>query len=88
MNTGDLAEIMRDAVVVGLKVAGPILALSIAIGLLISVLQAATSVNEQTLTFVPKLVLVAIVLVFGGGWMLQQMVDFTERIFEIIATRG
>lgn len=88
MTTGDLAEIMRTAVVCGFKVSGPILVLTIAIGLLISVLQAATSINEQTLTFVPKLVLVAIIMIFGGTWMLQQLVDFTEYIFGVIVTFG
>lgn len=88
MTTGDLAEIMRAAVVCGFKLAGPILVLSIVIGLVISVLQAATSINEQTLTFVPKIVIVAIVMVFGGTWMLQTLVDFTEYIFDIIVKFG
>ncbi len=88
MSTGNLAEIMRAAVVCGFKVSAPILILTIAIGLLISVLQAATSINEQTLTFVPKLVLVAIIMIFGGTWMLEQLVDFTNYIFSVILTYG
>lgn len=72
--------------ITGLKVAGPILFVSIAVGLVISVIQAATSINEQTMTFVPKLVVIALVLIVFGGWMLQQMVDFVNRIFEFIAT--
>lgn len=72
--------------ITGLKVAGPILFVSIAVGLVISVIQAATSINEQTMTFVPKLVVIALVLIIFGGWMLQQMVDFMNRIFEFIAT--
>lgn len=86
MNTTQLMEIFRDAVITGLKVAGPILFVSIAVGLVISVIQAATSINEQTMTFVPKLVVIALVLIVFGGWMLQQMVDFVNRIFEFIAT--
>jgi flagellar biosynthetic protein FliQ len=88
MSTGDLAEIMRASVLCGFKLAGPILILSIVVGLIISVLQAATSINEQTLTFVPKVVIVAIVLIFGGTWMLQTMIDFTEYIFDIIVKFG
>ena len=87
MDTSDLIEIFRDAVITGLKVAAPILLLTMAVGLIIAIFQAATSINEQTMTFVPKLAIVAIALVLCGGWMLQQMMDFTMRIFELIATQ-
>jgi len=81
-----LSEIFRDAVITGLKVGGPILLVSILVGLFISIIQAATSINEQTMTFVPKLVVIGIVLIIAGSWMLQQMVDFVHRTFEFIAT--
>ena len=81
-----LTDIFRDAVITGLKVAGPILLVSMLVGLFISIIQAATSINEQTMTFVPKLVIIGIVLIISGGWMLQQMVDFVYRTFEFIAT--
>jgi flagellar biosynthetic protein FliQ len=86
LNTLQLMEIFRDAIMTGLKVAGPILLISILVGLFISVLQAATSINEQTMTFVPKLIAIGIMLIITGGWMLQQMVDLVNRIFEFIAT--
>jgi len=86
MNTMQLSEIFRDAIITGFKVAAPILIVSILVGLVISIIQAATSINEQTMTFVPKLIIIGIILIVFGGWMLQQMVDFTNRIFEIIAT--
>ena len=70
----------------GFKVAAPILIVSILVGLVISIIQAATSINEQTMTFVPKLVVIGLIMIIFGGWMLQQMVDFVERIFEFIAT--
>lgn len=85
MTTDQLMEIFRDAVMTGFKVAAPILVLSIVVGLIISIIQAATSINEQTLTFVPKLVGIGLALIVFGGWMLQQMVDFIYRIFEVIA---
>lgn len=86
MNTMQLSEIFRDAVITGLKVGGPILLVSILVGLFISIIQAATSINEQTMTFVPKLVVIGIVMIVAGSWMLQQMVDFVHRTFEFIAT--
>lgn len=85
MDTFQLTEIFRDAIMTGFKVSAPILIVSILVGLFISIIQAATSINEQTMTFVPKLVVIGLVLIIFGGWMLQQMVDFTNRIFEFIA---
>jgi flagellar biosynthetic protein FliQ len=78
-------EVFRDAILTGAKVAGPILLVSIIVGLFVSIIQAATSINEQTMTFVPKLIAIAMVLILGGGWMLQQMVDLVNRIFAFIA---
>ena len=86
MDTLQLTEIFRDAIMTGFKVATPILLVSILVGLFISIIQAATSVNEQTMTFVPKLIVIALMLIVFGGWMLQQMVDLVNRIFEFIGT--
>jgi flagellar biosynthetic protein FliQ len=80
-------EVFRDAVMTGLKVAAPILLVGMAVGLVISIIQAATSINEQTMTFVPKLIVMGLMLILFGGWMMQQMSDFTLRIFELIATQ-
>lgn len=65
--------------------AGPVLIASLAVGLVVGVIQAATSVNEQTLTFVPKLAVTALMLVVLGGSMLSLLADFTEEIFAQIA---
>jgi len=86
MNTLELTEIFRDAILTGFKVAAPILLVSILVGLFISIIQAATSINEQTMTFVPKLIVIALIMIVFGGWMLQQMVDLVNRIFEFIGT--
>jgi flagellar biosynthetic protein FliQ len=75
---------MRDAVVTGFATAGPILLVSIGVGLIIAVFQAATSINEQTLTFVPKIVVMALMLIIFGNYMLQQLADFTLRMFEVM----
>lgn len=67
-------------------VAGPILLCALAVGLIVGVIQAATSVNEQTLTFVPKLAITALVLVVLGGAMMTLLADFTREIFAAIAS--
>ncbi|MGN0710482.1 MAG: flagellar biosynthesis protein FliQ [Anaerovoracaceae bacterium] len=74
-------DILQTAVVVTAKVAAPVLLLSMAVGILIAIFQAATSIQEQTLTFVPKLIIIALVLVMSGSWIMTTMVDFTEAIF-------
>lgn len=84
MTASQLTDIYRDAVLTGFKVGGPILLVSIVVGLTISIIQAATSINEQTMTFVPKLIIIGIFLVLAGSYMLQQMVDFVYRTFEFI----
>jgi flagellar biosynthetic protein FliQ len=66
-------------------VAAPILIASLAVGLVVGVIQAATSVNEQTLTFVPKLAITAVVLVIMGGSMMALVGDFTQDVFAQIA---
>lgn len=77
--------VVKDAITTGLMVSAPILITSILIGLIISIFQATTQIQEQTLTFVPKLIAVALVGLLTGSWMLHQLVNFTERIFEIIS---
>ena len=69
-------------------VAAPILLASLAVGLAVGIIQAATSVNEQTLTFVPKLAAVAFVLVILGASMMALVTDFTQDIFVEIARIG
>lgn len=69
----------------GFVVGGPILGLSILVGLIIAVFQAATSINEQTLTFVPKIIVIALVLIIFGNFMMQKLVDLTLRLFEVMA---
>ena len=69
-------------------IAAPILLASLAVGLVIGLVQAATSVSEQTLTFVPKLAVIALVLVLLGGAMIGLLSDFTQEIFEQIAAIG
>ena len=71
----------RNAITVALTLAGPILLLSLIIGSLVSLVQAATQINESTLIFVPKMIGVILVLLLLGSWMLQQAVTFTSTLF-------
>jgi flagellar biosynthetic protein FliQ len=71
----------RNAIMVALTLAGPILLLSLIIGSLVSLVQAATQINESTLIFIPKMIGVILVLLLLGSWMLQQAVTFTSGLF-------
>ncbi|MEG1699290.1 MAG: flagellar biosynthesis protein FliQ [Oscillospiraceae bacterium] len=86
MDQGQVMDIFREALIVCLKLAGPMLIISIVIGLLVSIFQAATQIHEQTLTFVPKLIVIALLLLITGQWMIQVMQDFVTYLFNIIAT--
>ncbi|MFA7350281.1 MAG: flagellar biosynthesis protein FliQ [Methylotenera sp.] len=74
----------RDAMEVTLMIAAPILLTVLAIGLLVSIFQAATQINEQTLSFIPKLVGVFVALMVAGPWMLTTMVDYMHLVFTSI----
>lgn len=85
MSENMIMSVLKDAVQTGLTIAAPILAISIIVGLIISIFQATTQIQEQTLTFVPKLIAVAVVGLIAGPWMLHTIVNFTERIFSLIS---
>lgn len=85
MSENMVIGIVKDAIQTGLIVAAPILGISIIVGLVVSIFQATTQIQEQTLTFVPKLIAVAIVGLLTGSFMLHQLVNFTERIFALIS---
>ena len=84
MSENLIIGLVKDSLYTALIVAGPILVVSIVIGLIISIFQATTQIQEQTLTFVPKLIGVALVGLLLGNFMLHKLVEFTERIFELI----
>ena len=79
-------EVARNALVVALELAGPLLAASLVVGMVVSVFQAVTQINEQTLSFVPKILVVAGALVFLGPWMGQTLVSYTVSVFNSVAT--
>ena len=77
-------DIGRQAVEITLLLSAPLLLAALVIGLIVSVFQAATQINEQTLAFIPKLVGMFLVLLLAGPWMLQLMVEYVRRLFESI----
>lgn len=79
-----LLRIGKEALLLSLVLAGPPVLVAMVVGLIISILQSATQVQEQTLTLVPKLLAIALVLVIGGSWMLRQLIRFTVLLFGLI----
>jgi flagellar biosynthetic protein FliQ len=74
-------DLGREALSVALTVATPMLAVALGVGLLISIFQATTQIQEQTLSFVPKIVAVLLSLILFGPWMLTTLVNYTQRLF-------
>jgi len=79
-------EILRSAVWVTLTLMSPILITAIGVGLVVSILQTVTSIQEQTLTFVPKMVAVSLVMIAGSHWMIRTIVEYTAWLFQKIPT--
>ena len=79
-----LNGIIKDSIMLVIKVAGPFLIASLIIGLVISIIQATTQIQEQTLTFVPKLIGICIIGLFLSSWISENVVSYTESIFDII----
>lgn len=79
-------EIGRQAIEVTLLVSAPLFIAALATGLIISIFQAATQINEATLSFVPKLIVIFVTLIVAGPWMITVMTDFIRRLYEAIPT--
>ena len=85
MDEGSLLEVGRDAILVTLKVGAPLMLISLAVGLIISLFQALTQIQEMTLTFVPKIVILLVSMLLLGPFMLHTLVDFTEQLMLRVA---
>ena len=81
MNSTAVISMVREALELTLLVSAPLLLTALAVGLVVSVFQAATQINEMTLSFIPKLLGVFVAIVISGPWILQLLVDYTQRIF-------
>ncbi len=88
MNEADIAGLMREAVLVTLKLGGPPLLVGLAVGLVISLLQAITQINESALAFVPKALALCATLFVLGPFMLATLTDYTHRLFEAVILAG
>lgn len=85
ITSGEVMDIMRQMLLVCIQMAGPLLLVSIAIGLIIAIFQAATQIHEQTLTFVPKVLVIALMLLLLGNWFNSVLGNFVENIFVMMA---
>ena len=79
-------DIMRNGFLTIIRVSAPILLIALVVGLLISILQATTQIQEQTLSFVPKLMAIMVALIIFGSYMLNIMLGFMENIFNLMST--
>lgn len=85
MDTAMVTSVMREAVGIALKLGGPMLILSMAVGVVVAILQAVTQIHEQTISFILKLIVIVLVLLIGGGWMLETLQDYTRELFALIS---
>ena len=84
MDTSTVVDLGRQALWMTVIISAPLLGIALAVGLVIGILQAATSINEMTLSFIPKLAALAITIAIFGGWQLTTLVDYTRSIFQRI----
>lgn len=84
MTPESVLDVGQDALILVVLLSAPLLLSALAIGLLVGMVQAATQIQEMTLSFIPKLIVLVLVLILTGPWMLGLITDYTERLFEAI----
>jgi flagellar biosynthetic protein FliQ len=84
VDTAMVAEVLREGVWVVIRLCAPMLLLSMAVGVLLAIFQAVTQIHEQTLSFIFKLTVVILVLLIGGSWMMQTLLDYANGLFELM----
>ena len=84
MSIGDVTALLREGVLQVILMAGPLLLSALLVGLTVAILQATTTIQEQTLTYVPKVFAILTMLALLGGWMFTNLGQFTTRLFERI----
>ena len=84
MDTAMVAEVLREGVWVVIKLCAPMLLLSMAVGVLLAIFQAVTQIHEQTLSFMFKLTVVILVLLIGGSWMMETLLDYARTLFGLM----
>jgi flagellar biosynthetic protein FliQ len=81
MDSSAVVDLARQALWMTMIISGPLLAVGLIVGLVVGIFQAATSINEQTLSFIPKILAMGLTTSLAGGWMINTMVDYTKSIF-------
>ena len=81
MDTATVVDLARQALWMTMLISSPLLGVGLAVGLLVGIFQAATSINEQTLSFIPKVLAIGLTMSITGGWMINTMVDYTKNVF-------
>ncbi len=84
MNQDVVVSLAMQAMEVAMKIALPLLGIGLALGLIVSIFQAVTQIQEQTLSFIPKIIGTAVVIVVAGPWMLGQLIAYTEELYSSI----
>lgn len=88
MSPADVLEIVRSAIIVTLKIGAPVMLTGLVVGLVISLFQALTQIQEMTLAFVPKIIVIFLSLILLGSFMLNTLILFSQDMFSRIATGG
>ncbi len=86
MNEATISTLASQAFLTAFKVSAPVLLAALAVGVIVSILQAATQIQEMTLTFVPKMLAIAAVLLLAGPWMMRTMTGFARQLFSMLPT--
>jgi flagellar biosynthetic protein FliQ len=85
MDVAQVIDVFREGVAVGVKLAAPLLVLSMLVGVVVAIFQAVTQIHEQTISFILKVVVVVVVLMLGGSWMMNTLQDYTLELFALIS---
>lgn len=80
----EVVDVLREGIGVALKIGAPLLLLSMAVGVIVAIFQAVTQIHEQSLSFILKLIVVVLILLVGGGWMLETLLDYTRYLFTLM----
>ena len=84
MNSQTVLTLGQDALQIMLLVSGPLLLVALVVGLIVSIIQAATQINEMTLSFIPKMLAIFLAMLLTGPWMLSTLIDYTKDLFQSI----
>lgn len=88
MNDAMVVQLLREGLMITLIVSAPLLGVGMIVGLIVSIFQTTTSIQEQTLTFVPKIVAIFVALIFFASWMIRMLSDYTIHMFQFISKLG